>query len=441
MTKPGQRQSQSYRAIIISCIAVLIIGIAAFFLIIFMTPKQEVSQVALTQAAWSEDICEKTFGSLASEGLITLDERKQLPIVTVAGDKPDFGSAEANERYVDNIGFIQGKIAIVFDVDAFTDFTEYVSDRVFGYRNNDEGAPMPFDAKVYATKTDECDTLIVIRSVMTRTAAQYGEGDRGDAATFVFIIDAREKTLIHVEFIGEIMPSYVPPARGSSENPLYIYGLPGEAMLYIGTLTEGRAVETDSGTVSSWRDLLPPSSPQSSQPEGSRIFADMVPAGGELVADEWVIRDRLGISLPGEEYYGPEQEFYVVGGDTACGLYYEPPAFLTVMAKKTRGYEYVGGDDSYVASVSIIVDGDTRSQEALIRISQNNGLEYVEFPGTQELRTEGYELRLSVNPGEGGRVSWYNPNSGVSCSITVKGYDDPNGLVQTAETFIEAQNR
>ncbi|MDR1184122.1 MAG: hypothetical protein LBK67_04930 [Coriobacteriales bacterium] len=189
---------------------------------------------------WSAEIIDETFATLQEQGHLSCENRFgiNLPMMTLVDGKPSLGNREADEQFLDNIGRVSGKIALVsmtdplsyyrYDPDAQWSLRDEVLD-ASTYFDDTHSAPMPFRASDYARSSDACDTLIVI---------SYGlvSGDElevGDKSTYVdtevLIIDAKNRQLQHIEYLGTALSERSP-------NSFRGYLMRGEAAYYLASL-------------------------------------------------------------------------------------------------------------------------------------------------------------------------------------------------------------
>ena len=240
-TAQATARPTAVKAGLIIAASLVVLTVAVILVVIALLPKEPpVPPYDWSTSSFGDDVSSAAYEKLVANGEATVDANG-LPVIQVANNMPSLGDATANTRYLENLGSVEGKIAIFMqppDGDRLT-YLAYEPDnswRFAGSEEGDRGAPYPFDANAYATSPSECDTLIVIWSRMLRTATNYSPEDRGEAATFVSIFDTRTNELKHIELIGIKMPAYVSPARGTSTNPIYLLNIPAEAMVYIGSL-------------------------------------------------------------------------------------------------------------------------------------------------------------------------------------------------------------
>jgi hypothetical protein len=190
--------------------------------------------------AWSAEVVDETFAALQKQGRISCENRfgVELPMMTLVDGKPSLGDREADERFLNNTGRITGKVALISMTDPISYF-RYDSDARWSLRDevldastyfdNVRSAPMPFSATDYARSPDECDTLVV----MSFSLVSGDELEVGDKSIYVdtevLIIDAKNRQLQHIEYLGTALSERSP-------NSFRGYLMSGEAALYLASL-------------------------------------------------------------------------------------------------------------------------------------------------------------------------------------------------------------
>ena len=78
--------------------------------------------------------------------------------------------------------------------------------------NHDDSIPEyccdGFNKEPFANGLDECDYFLIYSGMISHVdkAFYWGDIDRKAVSTLVFVIDVREKEMIHIEFIGNDCP-------------------------------------------------------------------------------------------------------------------------------------------------------------------------------------------------------------------------------------------
>lgn len=166
---------------------------------------------------WAQSVFDEALQHLVSEGVFEYQPEGYIfkYTQTESGDRFPFVSDEAIARYVDNSADVGDKVIYGYwrERSGFTVYeNEFPTDKKPLYMPALPNGNVPLyggiDPARFANHVDECQTLIIYGGfVSSRAVDAYLPGvDRVGITTLVFIIDAQERKLQHVEVIGTDLP-------------------------------------------------------------------------------------------------------------------------------------------------------------------------------------------------------------------------------------------
>ncbi|MDL2252898.1 hypothetical protein LJC49_02335 [Ruminococcaceae bacterium OttesenSCG-928-I18] len=193
---------------------------------------------------WAQGIFDKSLQKLAEQGAVEYDPEEFLFTFeeTEAGDFTPLLTSDALALYGDSPVTIGERVIYSLckpdgEIVVFKNDGSDLNLPVYTPVQPDDIARLTdVDPARFANKLKECDTLIVYGGFESERSQDYYMGgmDRVKTTTLVFVIDAREKEILHIEVIGTDAP-------GNMTDVGYTTGhtLDEEAAQYVSALLNG----------------------------------------------------------------------------------------------------------------------------------------------------------------------------------------------------------